>query len=182
MLLRPKSREHPGAAQYQGCDCVSKGKERNLNSLDGKDLQDFLSYLAVERKVSASTQNQALNAIVFLYRHVFDKDIEGEISAVRAKQKRRLPVVLTVEEAGKEGVRSSGLCLPQIFEHPHPHQFQIADAFLPCEFLQFLDGLFIKSERDQFLFGPYKLDLNLFGFTEEVCTVMGRPEVSLFFF
>ncbi len=82
--------------QFQG---FVNGK--HYKSLDGKDLQNFLSYLAVERKVSASTQNQALNAIVFLYRHVFDKDIEGEISAVRAKQKRRLPVVLTAKEVDK---------------------------------------------------------------------------------
>lgn len=82
--------------QFQG---FLDGKTHN--SLEGKDLQHFLSYLAVERKVSASTQNQALNAIVFLYRHVFDKDIEGEINAVRAKQKRRLPVVLTVQEVEK---------------------------------------------------------------------------------
>jgi integron integrase len=73
-------------------------KERQPSLLAGSDLQDFLSSLAVDRKVSASTQNQALNAIVFLYRHVLDKSIEGEINALRARQKRRLPVVLTVEE------------------------------------------------------------------------------------
>lgn len=76
-------------------------RDRHPLSLEGKDLQNFLSYLAVEKKVSASTQNQALNAIVFLYRHVLDKDIEGEISAVRARQNRRLPVVLTVKEVNK---------------------------------------------------------------------------------
>lgn len=76
-------------------------KDKNLHSLEGKDLQDFLSHLAVEKKVSASTQNQALNAIVFFYRHVLDKDIEDMISAVRAKQKRRLPVVLTLKEVEK---------------------------------------------------------------------------------
>ena len=73
-------------------------KDKNPNSLEGKDIQNFLSHLAVEKKVSASTQNQALNALVFLYRHVLDRDIEGEISAVRARQKRRLPVVLTIKE------------------------------------------------------------------------------------
>lgn len=57
-----------------------------------------MSHLAVEKRVSPSTQNQALNAIVFFYRHVLDKDIEGEISAVRARQRRRLPVVLTAKE------------------------------------------------------------------------------------
>jgi len=72
--------------------------DKNPPGLEGKDLQDFLSQLAVERRVSASTQNQALNAIVFLYRHLLDKNIEGEISAVRARQKRRLPVVLTLKE------------------------------------------------------------------------------------
>jgi len=68
------------------------------SELDGRDLQDFLSHLAVEKKVSASTQNQALNALVFLYRHVLQKDIEDMIDAVRARQRRRLPVVLTKKE------------------------------------------------------------------------------------
>jgi len=73
-------------------------KSKELKELNGKDLQDFLSYLADERKVSASTQNQALNAIVFVYRHVIEKDIEDQINSVRARQKRLLPVVLTVRE------------------------------------------------------------------------------------
>jgi len=68
------------------------------SELDGRDLQDFLSHLAVEKKVSASTQNQALNALVFLYRHVLQKDIEDMIDAVRARQRRRLPVVLSKKE------------------------------------------------------------------------------------
>jgi integron integrase len=73
--------------------------------LGGRDLQDFLTHLAVERKVSSSTQNQALNAIVFVYRHVLGKDIENLLGAVRAKHKRRLPVVLTSKE------------VEQIFDH-----------------------------------------------------------------
>lgn len=73
-------------------------KDKEPQQLEGRDLQDFLSHLAVEKRVSPSTQNQALNAIVFFYRHVLDKDIEGEISAVRARQRRRLPVVLTAKE------------------------------------------------------------------------------------
>jgi len=67
-------------------------------TLEGKDLQTFLSHLAVDKNVSSSTQNQALNAVVFLYRHVLDKNIDGEISAVRAHRSKRLPVVLTVQE------------------------------------------------------------------------------------
>ena len=72
--------------------------EKQPGELLGRDLQDFLSHLAVERKVSSSTQNQALNAIVFLYRHVLDKNIDQELSAVRARQRRHLPVVLTLRE------------------------------------------------------------------------------------
>jgi len=71
---------------------------KSPDQLEGRDLQDFLSQLAVEKKVSPSTQNQALNAIVFFYRHVLDKNIEQALSAVRAKQKRHLPVVLTTRE------------------------------------------------------------------------------------
>ena len=80
------------------------GKTRPAD-LKGRDLQDFLSHLAVEKKISPSTQNQALNAIVFFFRHILEKKIDNELSAVRAKQRRHLPVVLTLRE-----VRS-------IFEH-----------------------------------------------------------------
>jgi len=73
-------------------------QEKEPSRLEGRDLQDFLSHLAVEKKVSPSTQNQALNAVVFFYRYVLDKNIENELSAVRARQRRHLPVVLTVRE------------------------------------------------------------------------------------
>ncbi|MEW6410442.1 MAG: integron integrase [Nitrospirota bacterium] len=84
-------------------------KNKNPNDLDGKTLQDFLSYLAVEKKVSSSTQNQALNAIVFVFRHVLDKDIEDEITSVRAHRRRRLPVVLTIKEVNNIFDEMSGI-------------------------------------------------------------------------
>jgi integron integrase len=77
--------------------------------LQGADVQDFLSYLAVERRVSSSTQNQALNAMVFIFRHVLEKDIENILNAVRARHKRRLPVVLTVQEVERIFDRMSGV-------------------------------------------------------------------------
>lgn len=55
---------------------------KDLKDADGKDIQNFLSYLAIGRKVSASTQNQALNARVFVYRHVLEKDIEDQINSI----------------------------------------------------------------------------------------------------
>ena len=58
----------------------------------------FLSHLALEAHVAASTQNQAFNALLFLYQQVLGIDL-GEIAgAVRAKKPKRLPVVLTPEE------------------------------------------------------------------------------------
>lgn len=75
-------------------------KTRSPDELDGEAFKNFLSFLAVERRVGAATQNQAFNALLFLYRKVLCVDI-GDISdTVRAKKKRRLPVVLTKEEVG----------------------------------------------------------------------------------
>ena len=64
-------------------------------------LKDYLSYLAVEKAVSASTQKQAFNALLFMYRHVFDREIEGLEGTVRSSMPRRLPVVLSRREVLK---------------------------------------------------------------------------------
>ncbi len=77
--------------------------------LEGKDLQDFLTALAVNKKVSSSTRNQALNAILFVYRHVLEKDIENLIDAVRARHRSRLPVVLTQREVQRIFDHMSGV-------------------------------------------------------------------------
>ncbi len=63
------------------------------------EINTFLSHLAVERNVAASTRNQAFATIVFLYQKVFQLKL-GTISGVtRAKRPERLPVVLTKDEA-----------------------------------------------------------------------------------
>jgi integron integrase len=63
-------------------------------------VESFLTYLAVDRHVAASTQNQALNAVVFLFRDVVKKEF-GEFDAVRAKRPVRLPTVLSQDEVGR---------------------------------------------------------------------------------
>lgn len=71
---------------------------RHPATLTGHEVRQFLEYLAIERHVAAATQNQALNAIVFLYRHVLDQPL-GEIGQFsRAKRPQRLPVVLSHQE------------------------------------------------------------------------------------
>ncbi len=74
--------------------------KRHPREMGAAEIESFLTDLAVQRKVSASTQNQALNALVFLYKEVLDIDL-GEFAAVRAKRPNRLPVVLTKAETAK---------------------------------------------------------------------------------
>jgi integron integrase len=76
---------------------VFHGK-RHPRDLGVDHVTRFLTWLAVERNVSASTQNQALGALLFLYRQVFGVSLEGLDQVVRAKRTARLPVVLTREE------------------------------------------------------------------------------------
>jgi len=63
------------------------------------DVKSYLSYLAVQRNVAASTQNQAFNALLFLFRYVLMVDLGDMGTTVRARRGRRLPVVLMPEEA-----------------------------------------------------------------------------------
>jgi integron integrase len=71
---------------------------RNPSELGPEHVTAFLSHLAVARSVSASTQNQALAALLFLYRDVLDRDLPWLDDMVRAKRPHRLPVVLSREE------------------------------------------------------------------------------------
>ena len=72
--------------------------KRHPAEMGEKEIAQFLSSLASEQHVSASTQNQGLNAILFLYREVLRKEIGYVDGVVRAKRPHRLPVVLTRQE------------------------------------------------------------------------------------
>lgn len=62
------------------------------------EINEFLSWLAVDRNVAASTQNQALSALLFLYREVLGDEVPWMAELVRARRPERVPVVLTREE------------------------------------------------------------------------------------
>jgi integron integrase len=62
------------------------------------EINTYLTHLAVKEKVSASTQNQALSALLFLYRHVLDREIGDLGEVIRARKPRHLPAVMTREE------------------------------------------------------------------------------------
>lgn len=71
---------------------------RHPAEMGAAEVEQFLSHLAVRRQVSASTQNQALSALLFLYKHVLRIELPWLDDVVRAKRPERLPVVLTREE------------------------------------------------------------------------------------
>ncbi len=72
--------------------------KRHPQDMGEPEVEAFLTHLAVEGNVAASTQNQALSALLFLYRHVLHQPLTDSIEAVRAKRPHRLPVVLTLAE------------------------------------------------------------------------------------
>jgi integron integrase len=81
--------------------------KRHPREMGAAEIRTFLTHLAAERDVAASTQNQALAALLFLYRHVLDIELGPIEDVVRAKRPQRLPVVFTREEVRR------------IFEHLH---------------------------------------------------------------
>ena len=73
-------------------------KLRHPKEMNSPEVEAFLTHLAVKQNVAPSTQNQALSALLFLYRNVLNLELTGRIDAVRANRDKRLPVVLTKAE------------------------------------------------------------------------------------
>jgi integron integrase len=73
---------------------------RHPNTLAAPDVETFLSHLAVDGRVAASTQNQALGALLFLYRDVLKLEL-GPLDAVRARRPKRVPAVLSIGETAE---------------------------------------------------------------------------------
>ena len=98
------------------CDWILRyvkfhGGRTHPNTMGKKEVEGFLSHLATHGKVSASTQRQALNAILFLHRDVLDQSIQGEIEPVRAKRHAGVPVVMTQGEVGRVLAEMAGVHL-----------------------------------------------------------------------
>ncbi|HEX4129103.1 MAG TPA: phage integrase N-terminal SAM-like domain-containing protein [Pirellulales bacterium] len=76
------------------------GRWRHPQELGARDIEGFLTHLAVNRRVAEATQNQAMAAVLFLYRDVLHREV-GEMSASRATRPQRLPTVLSRAETGR---------------------------------------------------------------------------------
>jgi len=72
--------------------------KRHLQELGEAEIRDFLAYLAVDQNVAAATQNQAMSALLFLYREVLEKELPRLSQIERATKPKRLPVVFTRQE------------------------------------------------------------------------------------
>ena len=83
--------------------------KRHPREMEAVEVEAFLTHLAVEGRVAAATQNQALSALLFLYREVLNIDLPWLDKVVRAKQPQRLPVVLTRQEVTAILDRMSGV-------------------------------------------------------------------------
>ena len=83
--------------------------KRHSREMGAVEVEAFLTHLAVEGRVAAATQNQALSALLFLYREVLNIDLPWLDKVVRAKQPQRLPVVLTRQEVTAILDRMSGV-------------------------------------------------------------------------
>ena len=71
---------------------------RHPSEMGEPEINSFLTSLAVQGRVSASTQNQALSALLFLYRHVLNREVGDLGDVIRARKPGRIPVVLTKDE------------------------------------------------------------------------------------
>ena len=98
LRVRHYSRRTEDAYVYWIRRYIQFHQRRHPRELCEDDVNRFLTSLAVEEHVAASTQNQALSAILFLYEHVLKQPLDRIEGVVRARRPKRLPVVLTVGE------------------------------------------------------------------------------------
>lgn len=97
-----KSRHYSHRTEQTYCSWVKRFiyfyNVRHPQQMAEPEINAFLTYLAVKEKVAASTQNQALSAILFLYRHVLGREVGDLGEVIRARKPARLHVVLTRDE------------------------------------------------------------------------------------
>lgn len=83
--------------------------KRHPKDMGAAEVEAFLTHLATEGHVSASTQNQAFSALLFLYREVLHRELDAPVHALRAKESRHIPAVLTREEVRQVIAQLSGV-------------------------------------------------------------------------
>lgn len=80
---------------------IHEHKDKNLKTFSDAEINSFVSRLATKEKAAASSQNQALAALLFLYKNILGLTIQNPENIIRAKQYKKLPAVLSREETAK---------------------------------------------------------------------------------
>ena len=135
--------------------------KQHLRDMGVKEVEDFLSYLATSQLASSSTQNQALSALLFLYKHVLDQPFEAPIKALRAKRYDYIPTVLTVDEVHRLFAHLRGtlrlmaeLTYGSGMRVSETHSLRVQDLDFPNKRILVRDG---KGRKDRFTLLPDKL-------------------------
>jgi integron integrase len=136
-------------------------RDREPHLLEPDDVKKYLTHLALHGRVSASTQNQAFNALLFLYRHILHMEMDDLTSVVRAKRRMNLPTVLSRDEVKKllsfldgahllmaQFMYGCGLRLMECL------RLRIKDVDLENDLLMVRSG---KGEKDRALMIPEKI-------------------------
>jgi integron integrase len=118
--------------------------KRHPDEMAESEVNAFLSHLAVTGNVSASTQNQALSALLFLYRHVLKRELGEFEDLVRARRKKKLPVVLSPQEVHQILERLKGV-----------HQLIV--SLLYGTGLRLLEGLRLRVKDLDFEYGQIQI-------------------------
>ena len=87
---------------------AKQGFARHPNEMGGSEVEQFLTHLATTKKVSASTQNQALSALFFLYRDVLDLPLNLTFQSVQARRPKHLPTLVSKTEVERVLNQMSG--------------------------------------------------------------------------
>ncbi len=114
--------------------------KRHPREMGKEEVERFLSHLAVERRVSASTQNQALSALLFLYKQVLEMELGWIEDVVRAKRSECIPVVLTRKEVESVLLRLDG-------------QYQLMAGLMYGSGLRLMECLRLRIQDLDFGFG-----------------------------
>lgn len=135
--------------------------KRHPAEMGVNEVETFLSALASQENSSASTQNQALSALLFLYKHVLDRPLDVPVKAMRAKRYDYIPTVLTVHEVQKLFAALSGtlrlmaeLTYGSGLRVSETHSLRVQDIDFSNRRILVRDG---KGRKDRFTVLPEKL-------------------------
>jgi integron integrase len=159
-----------------------KKKDITTSGLDSSDVRDYLSYLAMKQQVSSSTQNQAFNALLFLFRDTLKITIDDLSQTVRAKRGQKLPVVLSVEEVKEifKHVEGTNLLILQLLYGCGLRLMELAR--LRVKDIDFSSGLLFvrdsKGDKDRTTMLPESLTVSLRSHLEGVKAIHEKDLAS----